>query len=310
MRILNRLFMILCLLSTGAKGDERSEWFSERRSWIEQAKTNPNAVELSKLGRIVTGVGPNLGKASPEAKELFYEARALLLSTPGFAEYHRDRINEERAKLDKLDREQNISMWTYQRAQWQNAKVGFAVMAYLPSVETMRVLGGFIRDERGKLTLPENPTYSEQVRWHDSWPNAYSAVFTLKTLPLVAKPIQLPDVALKPADIDEAVKTWRQWFDEVEAGKRTFRFEGDPTEYDLDGPAPKEKLERIAMHQRREGGRASRHAPAVAQAGAAEQSPAASPAQRNVAYAMIAAGIAVMASMVWYFRTARRKGRQ
>jgi hypothetical protein len=38
---------------------------------------------------------------------------------------------------------------------------------------------------------------------------------------------------------DEDIEAWRLWYEQVKSGKRTFRFEGDPQEYNLAGPVAK-----------------------------------------------------------------------
>ena len=43
----------------------------------------------------------------------------------------------------------------------------------------------------------------------------------------------------------EDVPRWEKWFDEVKAGKRTFRFVGSDVIYTLDGPADAATLKRI-----------------------------------------------------------------
>ncbi len=50
------------------------------------------------------------------------------------------------------------------------------------------------------------------------------AMLTFTKLPLVSKPVGTG------GDAEHDLSSWRQWYEQVKAGKRTFRFVGDPTE--------------------------------------------------------------------------------
>jgi hypothetical protein len=305
-----KLFVLVLFLSIGSsKADERSEWLVERRAWIEQAKRAKTPESMQNLARIVSGVGRSLDQASPEAKDLFNQAQSYLLSIPGHAEYYRDRINDEREKLEEVKTNGNVMEIADQRREWQKAKTGFQVMAHLPSVETVRVLSEFITDDRGKLTLPPKPTYDDQVAWQVNRPHSYSALFSLNALPLVSKPCKPLGHAFMPEEMDDAVKSWQQWFEEIKAGKRTFRFEGDPTDYDLNGPATKDKVERIAMHQRRENERNTKNGRMAEKAEMPAQPSVGWQPSKSVIYGMIAAGIAVVFVLIWFFKKAKRAQR-
>ncbi len=292
---------MVLLLANSARADE---WYETWMNTMDTIGGKPKEEQISTLGRVVkVGDKPNL---TDEENTVFRRSQAMLLAIPGHAQYYRDRINAAREKMEMALKSGNDADYaTFRHTLSDEVMYGFRTLQQLPSVETVRVLGEFLFDERGYVKVPsDNTTEKQRYESIKHGPVFHKAAGGLDTLPIVAKPMKRPPQGY---DSPEETTPWRQWYQEIKDGKRTFRFEGDPTEYDLDGPAPKEKLERIAMHQRREGGRASRHAPAVAQAGASEQNPAASPTQRNVAYAMIAAGIAVMASMVWYFKKRRQR---
>jgi hypothetical protein len=72
-------------------------------------------------------------------------------------------------------------------------------------------------------------------------------------LPLASKPTS----NRLDHEAEGALAVWQAWYEQIKAGKRTFRFEGDPTEYDLNGPAPKEKLVRIERDRKRDEERAA-----------------------------------------------------
>jgi hypothetical protein len=115
-----------------------------------------------------------------------------------------------------------------------------------------------------------------------------AAARTLWSLPLTFKPtgkVYTPEEML----------TWRLWYEQVKAGNRTFRFEGDPQEYNLQGPV-----------------RVSATAPAVgrpprnqAPAPAAEEPPATrSPALAALSMALAAA----LAFVIWRYSRRRSGG--
>jgi hypothetical protein len=120
----------------------------------------------------------------------------------------------------------------------------------------------------------------------------------LDSLPIVAKPMKAPPQGY---DSPEETLPWRQWYQEIKDGRRTFRFEGDPTEYDLNGPAPKEKLERLALATRMDKDRAARH-------GGTDEATTPEPpvSSKTPIVGLVLAGSAVFASLVWYFRKAKR----
>ena len=257
MKLFKWLKPMLFLLAASAQADERSEWFAERRAWIEHAKSAQTPESILELARIVTGVGQNLDQASPEAKDLFYEAKNQLLAIPGLQEHYRDRINEERAKYDEILKTGNVTQITDQRLRWADAKSSFVVMKYLPCVETVKVLGEFLADERGRMIVPSNASYEEKVEVVDNLPASDYAMFTFDGMPIVAKPYKRPGSTIPEREMPAALDAWRVWYEQVKAGNRTFRFEGDPTEWDLNGPAPKDKLVRIGRDRKRDAERSA-----------------------------------------------------
>lgn len=51
----------------------------------------------------------------------------------------------------------------------------------------------------------------------------------------------MSDEVAKKMRVCELAPFYRKWYDEVKEGRRTFRFIGDPQEYDLNGPAIRKK---------------------------------------------------------------------
>jgi len=62
---------------------------------------------------------------------------------------------------------------------------------------------------------------------------------TLSKLPIANSPTE---EIRHSGQIDDGLKAWRQWYAEVKDGRRTFRFIGDPVDYDLRGPSKRGAL--------------------------------------------------------------------
>ena len=175
----------------------------------------------------------------------------------------------------------------------------FPTLDYLPSVETVRVLGEFLSDERGYVKMPEHPTLEDLTTDVSGSPVFRRAAASLGKLPIVNKPIPASTQFRTPDD----VQPWKQWYEQIKAGNRTFRFEGDPTEYDLNGPASKEKLARIERDRMRDVERL---------AGRRKSSPASDFVSKALSFskpssiAGLIAACALVAGAVWYFIRNRR----
>lgn len=307
MKFLLFVFLLVSLYSGQCCADERSEWFAERREWIDRAKRDTDPESFENLSRILIGIGRNSDRASPEARDLFEQSKKLLLSTPGHAEYYRDRINEAREKLEHAREHENSSMVAYYRGKWDKAREGFTVMSYLPSVETVKVLGEFLGDERGKIVLTRGYSRDDELLAFIKRPHCYSAMLALQRLPIVEKPCEPLGTDYMPDELEPALKPWQQWYQEIKDGKRTFRFEGDPVEYDLNGPAPKDKVERIARDQKREVERQGGRQRAAALPAVAEQATTSS-RSRPVTIALLIASIVLLGSIGFYILRKRRHG--
>ncbi len=176
-----------------------------------------------------------------------------MLGVPRHAEYYRDRILDARLEYEKVKGKGEIDREAGARTHLLNAQQdGFRTMAYLPSVGTVRVLGELLSDERGYTKLPPDPTLDEMEVAGREDPNCKGAAKALVCLPIVSKPQDKNWMMMTYED----VAPWREWYEQIKAGNRTFRFEGDPTEYDLNGPASRQTLDRIALADKRDAQRA------------------------------------------------------
>jgi hypothetical protein len=302
-------FSVSCTAGTS----ERDAWYKERREIINRASKNQNQNSIRDLGELVVGLSIHLHKGDNEYRGLFEEARKTLASIPGVHEYYRARIVDARDEWEEApERLRNTIFYDAVQPSW----VGFGVLKHLPSAETVRVLGSLLDDERGRyIPDPARPLPGE-AEGHAKYvgqSNCERAVTTLAALPLVAKPVGAPS-----AKAFDDVPAWRQWYREIAEGRRTFRFEGDPTEYDLDGPASADKLERTRALRERERDRAARAAqrqetrpaPVVSAADgaqpstpapAAPQSPPGGSGSHPPYAALLTSGGILLAALAWFF---------
>jgi len=102
-------------------------------------------------------------------------------------------------------------------------------LQYLPSAESVAALAYFLDDPEGrdgKTILGDIPEASIQSR------SISGQVASM----LDQIGIEKPPTANAPKSGWERVDAWKDWWNEVKAGKRTYRFKGSPIEYGPDGP--------------------------------------------------------------------------
>lgn len=215
--------------------NEYSAWESKILQSIETKRTLPNDESIPRLGEWVMQLtlSNNLEKGNRPA---FHAAQLALLAIPGHAEYYRDRVLKAQADYrDEVISEFSGAMYNdYISEQATFLKT----LGQLPSPETVRVLGEFLSDDWIRPNSPNSPTS----------PMSLQAVLTFARLPLAAKPADTRFDHEAKGDL----LAWRSWYAKIKSGNRTFRFEGDPTEYALEGPASKVELERIAKSRERD----------------------------------------------------------
>ena len=309
-RILHRclsgiiLFSVLLIQRAGATNITDREiaemerglsYFREIANKAKESRSIEFADELG-LGLLKTSRKRNL-YAIGNPEEVFKALQEAFLSIPGHALHYRDRINTTRSELEKALAAGEINMIGSVRAKIYNeVTYGLETLGNLPSPETVGVLGEFLFDERGFVDITGLvPTEENMYLAIRDGPVFAKAAAALDALPIVAKPVQTKIYYVSPSDTEP----WRQWYREIKEGKRTFRFEGDATEYDLNGPAPSQKIERIARDTKRERERA---------AGRLETSPgrigttdsAAENESSAPLFPLLAAGMLVLGTLVWY----------
>lgn len=261
--VLTAIFVTNCYGNLPEDPQEYAKWESGMLSAVSNQANQPKEQAIQNLGTWVMQLSQQ-GTPNWETggRSVFHAAQAALLAIPGHAEYYRDQINGARERMEAaLNPGNDADYATARHALSDEVMYGFRTLEQLPSVETVRVLGECLSDERGyvKVTL-DNPNEKQRYQSVKHSPVYRKAALALAALPIVGK----PGTPRMEFGGPEDTAAWKQWYEEIKDGKRTFRFEGDPVEYDLNGPAPGQKLTRISRDRKRDAERAAGYAKTAA----------------------------------------------
>ena len=149
-------------------------------------------------------------------RETYKRVQDILLNTPGHAKYFGN-------QLKKYPEHTSREMY-------------FQYMENLPSVETVGVLGELLMDDRSRPELAEDESNLEEYAF--AYPNCDFAAQKLQKM-LANPPVPKDSYYNFIRDLP----TWREWFEDVKAGRQTFRFVGDPVDYTLRGPSKRGAVE-------------------------------------------------------------------
>lgn len=259
-----------------SKADWHEYWNQAGQTWAEKWTRTLDHLEqfdrddrMNALGgalRVGCNVAP--GKANelrPEQREVYFRAREIALAIPGHARYYEEQIEKKRAEVlanSKKDwRELNAIQdagGTYEtEAGYINySETAFRILGHLPSAETVAVLGRYLNDPEGRdgKTLLGFPTDRDDC---EVTPNAAQAAAAIRKLGIEHPPFRDEKTLESYGAATEEIDAWRDWWNEVKAGKRSYRFAGDPTEYGPEGPVSAAKLKSIELNQRRDRERSS-----------------------------------------------------
>ena len=280
------IIYLLLLFILPCKGEDWHAIYKDsNKSWMERwgylaahADEMPSNTRIEILSHLLGN--ENNPNYRDEQLEVARKITRILINTPGHAEYFGN-------LLKATPRNHNRRYW-YQYLQ------------NLPSPETVRVLGELLADDSERPALAEDRSNLEE--YFTVNPNCDRAVKVLQHL------LDNPPVP-KGSDYEfnRDLEAWRLWWERVKAGKQTFRFVGDPQEYTLEGPAPKETLERIARDRKRDAERAAGYKKAVESSDVPE-SPAAAVSSKSIPTAILIAAMGLLVSLAWYFMGRRKSG--
>jgi hypothetical protein len=252
--IISFLSLVFFLMTVTSKGQQTNwnQWHEEQSKKLQQTLQLSPQEQIPILGQMVRiGYDTPRNKLNEKRLDIYLSSQAALLSIPGHAEYYRDRINEARLRFEAADKsgDEHITDRAATKHELSNEQMyGFQTLSQLPSVETVKVLGEFLFDERGRMTVPPDQKGKEYAL-HERWlqePNSDHAAFALQQLPLKTKPH-----GGDPGWYAEDIRPWLLWYEQIKAGNRTFSFEGDPTEYNLSGPVKTPKTPEASRTLRR-----------------------------------------------------------
>jgi hypothetical protein len=297
--------------------DEYRQWERESLDAIKAQENAPPNEAIPKLGRWIKKLS---GGANVETGErpVFHAAQSALLAIPGHAKYYQDQIertrafvkhyhglsDEEQRKIEDQFREQQRDI--SKEANYEGVcGDAFDILGLLPSPETVAVLGHYLEDPEGRdgKNLLDDPIHLPGADVMARPPNCAEACIALGRLGIEHPPVppgNMPDTLR----YHERVDVWKQWWNEIKAGKRTYRFIGSPIEYGPDGPATPEQIEKARSTRERDEKRAAGH---TRRTGSEEISEKADETKKpsSLLFTLIAATLALLVSIVWYFQRAK-----
>jgi len=206
----------------------KEAWKSRMHQTIVQYRETADEKAIEELALYVFKL--NRQSKGSDTDDLRIEATQALISIPGHARLYQRRLENLRSAVKK----EPLFAFQYGKAQDEL----YEMLQYAQSAETVAVMGDLLNDPEGRngKTILGGPISDGD----EEMPiNCQLASHTLAGLG-----IQSPPKA-KPSSVGfEDVDAWKQWWDEIKSGKRTYRFVGSPVEYGPDGPVSAKDLSR------------------------------------------------------------------
>ena len=248
MRIIfvNLICGIVCISSASVTWTEESRCIESEQvalweSKLTETKLKPKEMVLEDLWLGLRNLGYRKTSEghSLEVDRVYRSLQNELLSISGHAQYFADKIENERATL-KLE--------SYRGTYDFNRRLAFEALSHLPSPETIKVLGGYLDDERDA---------AKEAMWDSHGillsmdPNSERALDALRNIGLRDPGFVDPESGKWPSSEDYAAREeerravydylvarrerqltpWRAWYAELKTGKRVFSFKGQAVEY-------------------------------------------------------------------------------
>jgi len=212
--------LILPLLLTLLGINCRAETWAEGS--LELMKRMPEDPSIEDMLRLARFAGNE--SEEPDVLEVKKRAWEKLRAIPDFADRFANYLREEREKFKSL--KESASHYNRQR-EWVISPMG-----KLPHPNVVRVLGEYLSDT-------ERPGYDGGT-WESRVAHAATPANAVLAAEALGQLIEKPPVQ-KPWDsyTEDDAKTWELWYAQVKAGTRTYRFKGDPQDYNLQGPVSK-----------------------------------------------------------------------
>ena len=251
---------------------------------LRDSKIPPNEA-IPKLGERLYSLSRPWNKSN-DSIDVFNYAQEQMLAIPGHATYYQEKIEEMRANVfadakkteDEILKMQDEGKEPTDEKSFERYYVDcMRTLAFMPSPETVSVLGFYLNDPSGSdgKTLLGNPKTKPGDDFEPTPSNANLAALAIRNLGIEKMPFKASEQSLKGRwAVDEEVTAGKDWWNEVKAGKRTYRFIGSEIEYGPDGPATPEQLQKIERNRRRdEAHTAGTRRPGIAEADNFEAAP-------------------------------------
>lgn len=319
---MSKLLLILLVgFSSFLKADDWYErWSTAGNNWSERWSKTMDSIDEFKPDERIEILGRALGVANKgglndEERPIFYRAQSMLLSIPGHAKYYQDKIESMRievlANAKKSDDEifemqlkdqEVVNAGTYER---YGAMIAFPTLGLMPSAEAVAVLGHFLNDpegRNGKTLLGHNRSNpGDDFGPHPI--NSEGATNAIRNLGIEHPPFKAPVGREREGLQEGEVEAWKNWWNDVNEGRRTYRFIGSPIEYGPDGPATKEVIQRSQRNMRRDEERAVGRRKATS---GVDSKSLIAKLSKPTLIAGILAACALVAGAVWYFLRGRK----
>ncbi len=262
------------------------------------AMQSTEKIEFLSLGLRGMAHRKTMNDYSPEVDSVYQSIQSALISIPGHADYFVNEVKQAKAHAlspeELSGRDGKISWSNYNRVRSE----AFDTLEHLPSVEAVRAVGDFLDDEEDPNALRPGDEATDTLG-----PGSNSGLATMALRSLIQDdPVKSKNGWLELGE----KKAWQQWYEQIKLGNRTFRFEGDPTEYDLNGPASGQKLAHITRDRKRDAERQVGRERTSGSTVVAEPAVASKPS-KSMPVALVIAGLVLLGSLGWYFRKGRER---
>jgi len=240
------LYILIAMAIFCLTGNARpADWRIQKLQEIDAAANLPPPERLEAI-KIYVGIGNNPDRDQDQL-DVWERARNLAFATPDYGKLYQEKMkilistirnepdrNRKRAISDNSLEFEGALQLGYNR---DDALDSLKALQYLPSAESVAALAYFLNDPEGrdgKTILGDIPEASIQSR------SISGQVASM----LDQIGIEKPPTANAPKSGWERVDAWKDWWNEVKAGKRTYRFKGSPIEYGPDGPVAAQSVTR------------------------------------------------------------------
>ena len=241
----------MVLLTLSAEALDLEEWRRENMAAIDAVALLPPEESFAILGsRLEIGGGHEL---TPEQSEVFHRAQELLLSKPGHARFLQkkmDRMLEVLSAEPDPDRKaliyynsepgpeiEGVTLLGY---SYREVLIDLSRLRFLPSAESVAVLASYLKHPEGRdgKIASGQPCADQSAQ----------GISLDATMCLMKIGIENPPIINRIEGESDWVQVdaWKEWWDEIEAGVRTYRLKGSPIEFGPDGPVDPATIKRLS----------------------------------------------------------------